>query len=263
VRFAPVLLVLAGCGRLNFGGGGGASDGGGTDTTTGDTRMTDAPGDGVLATTCGTAGGMACDGFEGTTIDPMWTVDTSVGSIAIDSTRAYRGATSAHVHINQISSATTNPRALLLGPAGLPITGTLYFRVWIYVASPLSSTTYLNQMINAADVAGNGISMGSRNGVVTNNDYTGGGYAESTTTFPLDRWACLQFQMPSNTQGTSRVFIDGTEVTDIALATPGTQPAPTHVYIALEWDGNPSTMPAADAWVDEVIVDAQPTTCAQ
>jgi len=224
--------------------------------------VTDAPGDGVLASTCGTAGVLACDGFEGS-IDPMWTLDTSAGTITVDTARAYRGTSSAHVHINQITSATTNPRAELLGPAGLPITGTLYFRVWMYVASPLDSTAYLNQMLNASDVPGNGISMGSRHGVVTNNDYTGGGYAESATAFPLDRWTCLQFQMPSGTQGTSRVFVDGTEVTDIALATPGTQPVPTHVYIGLEWVGNPSSMPAADAWVDEVIVDSQPTTCAQ
>jgi hypothetical protein len=261
VRFVWVVLVLAGCGRLNFGGNG-ATDGGRTDTTTGDGRIRDAAGDGVLATTCGTAGAMACDGFEGA-IDPMWTLDTFAGTITLDTTRAYRGTSSAHVHIDPISAATTNPRAALYGPAGLPVTGTVYFRVWMYVASPLYSTAYFNQMINAADVPGNGISMGSRNGVFANNDYTSLNYAESATAFPLDRWTCLQFQMPSGTSGTSRVFVDGTELTDIALATAGTQPAPSHVYIGLEWVGTPATMPAADAWVDEVIVDSQPTTCAQ
>ncbi|HUS29574.1 MAG TPA: hypothetical protein VMZ53_13770 [Kofleriaceae bacterium] len=254
------LLVLAvGCGRLQFDARDDAMAG-----SNGDAPRADAVGDGVAATTCGTFGSRACDGFEQGAIDPMWTLDTSAGSITRDTTRAFRGSASVHVHIDQITVTTTNPRATLFGPAGLnaTVTGMIYFRVWMYVASPLA-TNLFNQMINAANMSGQGMSLGTRNGVFANNNYTDVNYSESATPFPLDRWMCLQYEMPSNTTGTARMFVDGAELTDAALVKTTPQPPPTHVYLGLEWVGNPSSMPAADAWLDEIIVDTNPTTCAQ
>jgi hypothetical protein len=265
VRRLWVLVLVAGCGRWSFDSRDDAarSDDDGAMTTI-DSRPFDAAADGVAATTCGATSTRECDGFESGAFDPMWTLDTSRGTITIDSTRAYRGASSVHVRIDPITSSVTNPRAVLLGPGGLgtTITGIIYFRIWMYVASPVSANPY-NQLINAANQSGQGISMGTRGGLVTNNDYTDGGYAESATTFPLDRWTCLQFQMPSNVSGTTRVFIDGTELTDVALTKATTQPPPDHVYLGLEWVGTLSSQPAVDAWMDEIVIDTQPTTCAQ
>ena len=260
VRRLALLVLLAGCGRLQFDSRGDAS----AIDSPHDSPRADTPADDAIASTCGAFASRACDGFEAGSIDPMWMLDTSVGTITIDTTRAYRGTASIHVHIDPITSATTNPRATLRGPAGLgtTVTGIIYFRVWIYVASPLG-TNLFNQIINAANSAGQGISMGTRNGVVANNDYTDVTYAESATGFPRDRWACLQFEMPSNTTGTTRGFLDGVELTDIALVKSTAQPPPDHVYLGLEWVGTPAAEPAADAWLDEIIVSTTPTTCAQ
>lgn len=265
MRGVLIAVLLAGCGRLQFDSHAHDDASAGSADAATDAHIFDAAPDGVLATTCGTFGSLACDGFETGSIDPMWMLDTSAGTIALDASRAYRGSASVHVHINTISASITNPRALLLGPAGIqtPVTGMIYFRVWMYVSSPVFSVTLMNQLINAANQAGQGISMGLTNHLVANNDYTAGNYMESTTQFPLDRWTCVQFEIPSNIVGTSRVFIDGAELTDIALTNTSPQPAPDHVYIGLEWVGSPSSMPAADAWVDEIIVDTSPTTCAQ
>jgi hypothetical protein len=256
-----LLVLLVGCGRLQFDARDDASGGSGNDDAT---PMFDAAGDGVAATTCNAMPTRACDGFENGQLDPMWTVDTSMGTISVDTTRAYRGSASAHVHINAITSATTNPRSLLYGRAGLQttVTGIIYFRVWMYIAGPLPQMPF-NQLINAANTAGEGISMGTKNGLVAANDYTDVIYAESATAIPLDRWACLQLELPSNTTGTTRVFVDGAELTDAALPKTTPQPPPGHVYIGLEWVGTPSSLPAADAWLDEIIVDTQPTTCEQ
>ena len=187
-----------------------------------------------------------------------------MGTIAIDNTRAYRGSSSVHVHINAITSATTNPRALLYGDAGLQttVTGIIYFRVWMYVQGPLPQMPF-NQMINAANSSGVGISMGTRNGLIATNDYTDLMYSESATAFPTDRWACLQLEIPSNTTGTTRAFLDGVELTDAALPKTTPQSPAEHVYLGIEWVGTPSSLPPADAWLDEIIVDTQPTTCAQ
>jgi hypothetical protein len=253
-------VLVAGCGRLQFDTRDDASRGDGTV----DTRPFDATGDGVAATTCAATTNRVCDGFEAGSFDPMWTLDTDRGTITIDNTRAYRGSSSVHVRIDPITSAVTNPRATLLGPAGLQttVTGIIYFRVWMYIASPLTQNPF-NQMINAADQNGQGISMGARNGVLAANDYTDGSYAESATAVPLDRWACLQLEIPSNTTGTTRIFLDGIELTDAALPKSTAQPPPDHVYLGLEWVGTLSSQPTADAWMDEIVIDTQPTTCAQ
>jgi hypothetical protein len=51
------------------------------------------------------------------------------------------------------------------------------------------------------------------------------------------------------------------ELAALVKATP--QPPPDHVYLGLEWVGTLSSQPAADAWMDEIVIDTQPTTCAQ
>jgi len=256
--------MLVGCGRFQFDAHDAAPTGDSRTNDTASDTMGDAAGDGVAATTCTTMSNRECDGFETGQFDPMWILDTFRGTITLDSTRAYRGTTSAHVHIDQITSSSTNARATLLGPGGLQttVTGIIYFRLWMYVASPIPPNP-LNQMINAANQSGQGISLGTRGGAVTNNDYTDILYAESATAFPLDRWACIELQMPSNVTGTTRAFLDGVELTDIALPKTTPQPAPDHVYLGLEWVGTVSSQPAVDAWLDEIVIDTQPTTCAQ
>lgn len=251
VRATHWLVAVAGCGRLGFG----------------DTRS-DAglDGDGVaIVTRCTGTTSLICDGFEDVASSP-WTVITSAGGATLDSTRAHLGTSSMHVHINSITGATVNPHALLhssQGLAGGAITGMVYARVWIYIASP-HATTEFDQLVNFADVPGSGISVGTRNGVLANNDYTDGQYAESTTAIlPVDRWTCLQFEMPSGIAGTTRVAVDDNAITDITLSKSTVQPAPDHVYIGLEWVGTVSSLPAIDAWLDEIIVDSKPTTCAQ
>jgi hypothetical protein len=80
---------------------------------------------------------------------------------------------------------------------------------------------------------------------------------------PVDRWVCVEAQIPSNATGTTRVFIDGVQVTDVAIGKPSPQPPPNHIYFGLDWINNATTLSPARAWFDEVIVDDQPTTCAQ
>ncbi|MBA3540933.1 MAG: hypothetical protein H0T79_15075 [Deltaproteobacteria bacterium] len=155
-------------------------------------------------------------------------------------------------------------RATLVGSQGLAggsVTGVVYVRVWAYFASPLPTTPF-NQLINLADDPGDGISFGAEDGFIANNDYTSVVYEQSTTVqLPIDRWTCLQMAMPSGTTDTARLYVDGQEVTDVAIAKATVQPRPTHVYIGLEWVGTVASQPAVDAWFDEIIVDDAPTSC--
>jgi hypothetical protein len=254
VRTAGVLLAcaaLGGCGRWAFDP---LDDG--TDAASGGSDSMD-------PVACA-AGVLACDSFEQGLTTVGWNRITGNGAIDVDTTRAYRGTTSIHAHTNPIpSTTTTNPKAVLQLQQGLPITGTLHARLWIYIPSPHSSSEF-DQLINFTDASGDGISLGTRNGVITANDYTDTTYAESATAqLPVDRWACLQLSIPSGTTGTTRVYLDGAEVTDVALPKPTVQPEPTRVELGVQWVATVSNWPATDLWFDDVIVDDQPITCAQ
>lgn len=246
---ATVLVLLVACGRFGFDGR--TSDGSVARDTTSDT------GDGA-----GSCGALFCDDFEGSGFDPRWMLDTGHGTLALDTFHAHSGAQSVHSHVDPIVSATNNARATLLTYASLPVTGTIYVRMWVYRAGT-QPTGFFDQTINLADAPGNGMSMGAKDGFMANNDYTPPTqYTQSAVTpEPLDQWSCMMFSMPSGIAGTSRVWLDGTELTDVAQTVNTAQPQPTHIYLGTEWVGTPASQAATDAWIDDVAVDTAPLTC--
>ena len=258
MRVAALLLLLAGCGRFGF------------DTRTG-------PGDGAADTSRDSAidgtrdgtidgpavcGGLYCDDFEAPTLDARWMLDNGAGATVIDTTRAHSGTQSVHMHTNVISSSTTNPRAELISYDRLPVTGTIYLRVWIWKAGS-RPTGFFDQTINFADTPGNGISTGAKDGILANNDYTPPtAYQQSASAMePLDNWHCWIFQMPSGTTGPTRLFIDGSEITDVMIDVTSTQPAPDHLYLGTEWVGSPTSLPSSDAWFDDVELATSMPSC--
>jgi hypothetical protein len=239
------LATLGACGRLGF------------------DAATDASGplpDGAPpASRCSSTAALLCDGFEGA-LDPRWADDTSHGTATRDPGRAYRGGASLHVRITPIATMETNPRGSLVTYDALPISGTLYVRAWMYFPVPLSPR--FTQLINFADDPGDGISLGVEDGRMVTNDYTEPTYAQSATVeFPIGRWTCIQFEMPSGTADSVRELVDGNLVADVTVAKASPQPAPTHLYLGVELVGAVSSYPGIEAWIDELIVDDQPTTC--
>jgi hypothetical protein len=251
------LIVVMGCGRVGFDAVDATGDGTLIDV------MPDPPGG---ASKCPIPSAAVCDGFEGADLDPRWMIDLSAGAATLDASRAYRGTGSIHFHTNA-TPAGTAPAASIRTRQGLmgSVTGMVYARAWTYYVAP-HPTTVFDQAVNFVDATFVGISVGWRNGFVRSNDYK---YQQSTisttTTLPLDRWVCLELQVPSNIEGTTRVFVDGVEVADVTLTTPAGMPQPPadHIYFGLDWITTTVAMPATDAWFDEVIVASSPTTCAQ
>jgi hypothetical protein len=246
-----MLAMLGGCGRMGFD----RTEGGATDGAT----TTDAP-----PSLCAQSTALICDGFDdsGSSLHPRWELDNDHGRAVIDGSRAYRGTSSLSATTEPITMPVLYPRGSVLTYDGMPLVGTIYLRVFVYLPA-LPSASFL-QLVNFSNTAGVGISMGTRNGYVTNNDYTSMLYAESTTVrFPTDRWTCLQFEMPSGTSGASRIAIDGVDVADVTLTKAAVQPAPDHVYIGVDWPDPYTNLGPSSAWFDELIVDDAPTTCAQ
>ncbi|HZS36053.1 MAG TPA: hypothetical protein VFF06_04465 [Polyangia bacterium] len=221
-------------------------------------RLGSGPGDGGAAGPSLCAPGLAllCDGFEAAALDPQWTPDGAT----LDTTRAYRGSSSVHLH-TAAAGAGTDPSADLRESRTFPITGTAYVRLWTYFQSPFPPA--FDQIINFLDTGSGGASFSIKNGFAVDNDYAGSGYAESTTvSVPLDRWTCLQMQIGQRgATGDIRLFVDGQEAADAALT--GTTTTPMRaVVLGPDFFGNPA-IGAADVWIDEVIVDDKPTTCAE
>lgn len=186
------------------------------------------------------------------------------GALAIDASRSYRGLSSLHSHIDATATPIHHPRASIVTYRGLdePVIGTLYIRVWAYFQTPMPEM-HLNQIVNLVDDEGMGIAVGARYGVIATNDYTSSLYAESSTVpLPLDRWTCLVLAIPSGSAGTTRVYVDGTEVHDVALAKSMRQPPPTHLLLGTQSTGEPDVgQPAANAWLDELILSGKPVSC--
>lgn len=247
-----IAAALGACGRIGF-------DGPAPDASGGDVRGADSN-----ESLCATSSALICDGFVLSTLDGRWTPDTTSGAIGIDGVRAYRGASSLHASTNAISALTNNPHASIVTYDGLgAITGLVYARVWIFVPVGFPTTEFA-QVLNFADDAGLGISLGTRDGFIANNDYTSNMYKLSTTVqLPMGRWACLQMEMPSNSTATARLFLDGAEITDVAITRTSAQPPPTHVYTGLTWIGDIPSLPAGEVWIDEIVIDTSPTSCAQ
>jgi hypothetical protein len=252
-----VLALLAGCGRVAFDG---VTDAARTIDGTADSSRdsgTDTGGDGPAA-----CGGLFCDDFEGPDLDARWIPDVSNGAIGISTIRAHSGTQSVLAHVAAVTSSITNPRAALITFDRLPVTGTIYLRMWIWKAGS-RPVGFFDQTINFADAPGNGISTGAKDGMMANNDYTPPTvYQQSaTTTEPLDGWHCWIFEMPSGTTGPSRVFLDATEITDVMIDVTSTQPQPDHLYLGTEWVGSPTSQPQSDTWFDDVELATTMPSC--
>ena len=214
------------------------------------------------ASTCGSSSGVIfCDGFEQPLLLSGWSVSGNNGTPTIDTSRAYRGASSLHSHIAG-AAIMAGPAALLHRSDIFPISGTIYARVWVYFGSGLPAN--FEQFLNFADNGSTGYSVATDSGKVTLDDYTTGGpYQSSATAMPLDRWACIQFEVQQlpNPMGTIRIRVDGQLLADLPQ-TAVTTPA-VNLSVGLDFYGNTAAIPVYDAWFDELIVDNKPTTCAQ
>jgi len=201
-----------------------------------------------------------CDGFEDATLNARWTQDTNGGTFTLDNTFAYRGNQSLHLHSNGAAAAGADPFTNLVTSSQLPLSGTAYARVFFYF--PPGYPGAFNQVINFSNTSGTGTAFGTKNGHPVLNDYASpGDYAESATTIPTGEWVCLSLSISQTAAtGTVKLFIRDVEVTDVTASAVGT-PSMDHVYIGIDWVGNPSNFGPTDVWIDELVVNDSPVSC--
>jgi hypothetical protein len=213
---------------------------------------------GVAPTKCAGSTALLCESFEMPLVLNGWSQSTKNGSLAIDTSRAFRGNSSLRSSI-QASGANTSPHAAISRSNIFPVIGALYARVWVYFPSPLSPQ--FEQFLNFPDAGTTGISVATDTGAVTLDDYAAGGvYQKSTTKLPLDRWVCVQFDMTqAGSPGSVHISIDGNQLADLPQL--AATPTAVQVLLGVDFNSNNAALPAYDAWFDELILDNKPIAC--
>jgi hypothetical protein len=207
---------------------------------------------------CAASSALLCEGFETSFATNGWSQQGQNGIPSIDSTRSYRGKSSLKAHLTG-GAAMTSPLATITETKTFPITtGFVYARVWVYFPSPLPAT--FEQFLNFTDAGTTGVSVATDTGSVTLNDYAGSVYQKTMTKMPLDRWACIQFNMTQGTTtGTIAISVDGKNAG--GLPPVGVTTTAVGLILGLDFDSNSAAIPAYDAWFDELIVDNKPIAC--
>jgi hypothetical protein len=212
----------------------------------------------VAPSLCSSSTAKICDPFEGGSLNARWTLNAPQGTATLDTSRAYRGSSSLHLHTNAAAGGETE--ANLITHDQLPVTGTLWARVWVYIPSG-TPTAQVDQFFNFADESSTGVAYCIRNGHLVSNDYTDGLWGETLTGYPLDQWFCLKMQLTQGSTG-AYFYIGDTQSTDLSHPTASPKPE-SHLYLGIDWLSTTAGFPATDLWLDELVVDDKTVTCTQ
>jgi hypothetical protein len=257
MRAVALLVAVAGCGRFGFGGTG-------TDAAATDDATDGAMGDALV----GDAGPAClpiydlCDGFEGAAIDTTtWLIDSAS---TLDSTRAHRGNNSVRVH-SAAFAANTGSYVTIGETKTIAGSSTFWVRSWFWLSS--------------LPAAGNGMELIAASSSGTGGDfvfvfadsthlYTQYGTAswEIPTTVPVGSWFCVVFEVVRATTASGRLEMSGdvptTVLQNVVTESASNPMSSINLGMGFANDNSPSAQPALDLWIDDVIVDGAPLTCA-
>jgi len=231
-----------------------------------DTRVQVDAGADLLPSLCSIANVALCDGFEGDVLAyPPWLVVAHAGAVDIDRLRAYRGLRSIRFHTDPMPDTVEPRRHTELTEVDTIPPSLVALRFFVYLPSPTPVAGWrLASMLDRADPNVGAMLFVTPEGRF---DLVGAAGDEhlSSTTLPLDRWACLEWRLTRGPTGGSRLFLDGQEIPDLTLTNTRVEP-PAGVGllgVGLAFFGNANLQPAYDLWVDELIVDPAPIGCSR
>jgi hypothetical protein len=205
--------------------------------------------------------GLACEGFEGSDVDPSWQLYTPNASFARDSAHVARGAAAGHFQLPSSDALVTTYAEI--GHPSIPTTATtiaaraLYYfpSVPPYAGSRLISMRQTESPYHhiALSVDGNMLSTYS---TIT------GSYREEPIALPTNRWICVELVIDIGQPGTVRAYLDGEELTDLRLdEQTDISPALTGGYFGFAFDTPDTPLAPFQYWLDEVALDDERIGC--
>jgi hypothetical protein len=209
----------------------------------------------VTPSQCAQSGLLLCDGFEGNALDARWSPYQISGFAGLDSTRAYRGSSSLHAHLDPVAGG-GNAHGTVYTHLLLP-TPDLYTRSFVWLPSSVTTVAYLTTLVQQNGPFAS-MQLILENGSAGSNNTTGTRRL-GTVVLPAGRWFCLEWQVHFDpSAGYSRLWLDGQPIT-LPAGTEGTWPSPFYYYLRIGLESSVTT--PLDAWIDELAADSKAIGC--
>jgi hypothetical protein len=256
VREVLALMLVAACGRFDF-----------------DGRAHDAANNADAMARDGTAIGSdagvepaclasyaICDGFEGSELEPVWTVSSNA---TLDATVAHRGVQSLHVHTDAIAANDGVNLGVVesstFGDAAAPI----YIRAFVRLGSiPVDHMGVIEVSQTATGAPNTDGVFETATGLVVYSQFTETSY-ETMFQPALDAWTCLVFEIIRAADSTGKLTLTGDDSGELDnVQTDGTPPlGALQLGIAFANSTDTDFQPALDLWIDDVIVANALVSC--
>jgi hypothetical protein len=202
-----------------------------------------------------------CDGFEGSELDPVWTVSSGA---TLDATVAHRGVQSLHVHTDAIAENDGVNLGVVESSTFGDAVEPLYIRAFVRLGStPVDHMGVIEVSQTSTAAPDTDGVFETATGLVVYSQFTN---TSADTMFQptLDAWTCLVFEIFRASDDTGKLALtgDGSGALD-SVQTDGTPPlGELQLGIAFANSTDTDMQPALDLWIDDVIVANAPVTCA-
>jgi hypothetical protein len=205
-----------------------------------------------------------CDGFEAPDIDTsLWSPSPGV---VRDTTRAHRGAASLHVSVAALTTGRGGGATVTETRTFASAASTLWVRAWFWMASLPADMNAMELTSVEQTMGGEGDYLFARSNntqVYSDFDFqiTGTGVAP-----PTDGWFCVVWTITRSTTNTGALDLSSDVLPTISLhgTITDAQSPIGRLRLGLNFASTNVKVdqPAIEAWVDDVIVDPRPVTCA-
>jgi hypothetical protein len=185
-------------------------------------------------------------------------------TIASAATRPFYGTDSVHFNVQPFGASVSFVQSDLQS-FNLP-SGSFWVRAYIYLPSatlPQESyllvmedygTNYANWHINIGD--GTAVQFGDDIGSVSKT---------SASTYPTDRWFCLEWkidQVATAGMSASHIYLDGTELADLAVTNASSHPLDANrLVLSTTYSGSSPRPNGTDAWYNQIAVGPSRIGC--
>jgi hypothetical protein len=215
---------------------------------------------------CPTTNTIMCAGFENGGINPPFTVvSIANGSDTADKLHVFRGAFAMHAQQNAVPTG-MNAAAMAISAQSYPALD-IYLRAWVYLPSPAPTGTFTFLRVQQGMSPFYAVDLQVANGLFATSASRVGVTVTSTTSPPLDRWFCVEWQVHLATAGYTILKLDDSPVDGIWAAntfdTTNANPPYQWLVAGLESGSTADGIPARDLWLDELILDSKPIGCSQ
>jgi hypothetical protein len=216
----------------------------------------------------GCPSGAFCDSFDESALDSTtWILPgaTSDGSsVGIDTTRAYRGPSSLHAHLEKVPH-TEFHSAFIREQKTFP-SGHFYVRAFVFAPSAFTADAGAFMQAEQAVAPMKALSLQLENGGFSMFDalHTTPPSAASAGAAKRDQWICVEWEIKIAADGGAHLSIDGVPAgakPDIA-GDLSSSPALGELAFGLgTYAGGDGDVPARDLWLDELVVSPTPVGC--